>query len=147
MSMALSAGISTFWEAAKQIVGALLALVLVCALAWVVLRWINRRMPSLGGGSTKRLITVLDRVAVGKNAVVLLLHVAGRVMLVAVSDHAIEKLAEYDAENGEFEVPDTPENPSFAAALKDAAAKAGFLKKDPAKGGEDGADGGGQDEE
>lgn len=143
----MSAGLATFWEAAKQIIGALLALVLVCALAWVVLRWINQRMPSLGGGSTKRLITVLDRVAVGKNAVVLLLHVGGRVMLVAVSDHAIEKLAEFDAENGEFEVPATPDNPSFAAALKDAASKAGFLKKDPERDGEHRDDGGGQDEE
>lgn len=112
------------WEAIREIGGVILALVLVLLLAWLVLRWLNNRMPGLGGGSTERMIRVLDRVAVGKNVVVLLVRVKDTVMLVAVSDHAIEKLAEFDAADGSFDVKKAAaENPSFAAALKDAVAK------------------------
>ncbi|MDL2327177.1 flagellar biosynthetic protein FliO [Ruminococcaceae bacterium OttesenSCG-928-A11] len=115
------------WEVVRDLVTTLLALVLVLVLAWLALRWLNRRMPGMGGGSTERLIKVLDRVTVGKSTVLVLVRVKDTVMLVAVSDHAVEKLAEYDAAGGAFDIQKAAQtNPSFADALRDTLAKSRF---------------------
>jgi flagellar biosynthetic protein FliO len=97
----------------------LLALVLVLFLAWLLLRWMNRRVPGMGGGG--RLIKVLDRTQAGKNSSILLLRVQDKVFLVAVSEHAIEKLYEFDDSDGQIAPPKAPEYASFSNTLKDAA--------------------------
>ncbi|MDL2294136.1 flagellar biosynthetic protein FliO [Ruminococcaceae bacterium OttesenSCG-928-D13] len=115
------------WEVFRDLLTTLLALVLVLVLAWLALRWLNRRVPGMGGGSTERLIKVLDRVTVGKNTVLVLVQVKNTVMLVAVGDHTVEKLAEFDAADGAFDIPKAAQqNPSFADALKDTLAKSRF---------------------
>lgn len=114
-----------WWDAATSIGGMLLALVLVLFLAWVALRFLNKRMPGLGGGGASRAIHVLDRVMVGKNSSVILLRVKDTVMLVAFSEHGVQKLYEFAAEEGEYEPARPGELPSFTAALRDAAKKLG----------------------
>lgn len=116
------------YEVVLRVISALAALVVVLLLAWLLLRWLNKRMPGMSGGSA-RMITVLDRVAVGKSGVVLLLRVQDKVFLVAVNEHAIEKLHEFEDPEGIMKLPDVVANPSFAEALKDAAGKVGFGKK------------------
>ena len=126
------------WSLAWRIVGTLLALALVCLLAWALLRWINRLQPGMSG-SSKRLIRILDRVSVSKNQSLLLVRVQNAVMLVAFNEHTAVKLAEFDAAKGGFDPEtssDTP--PSFSSALRDTLSRAGFSpfgKKDGRNGG------------
>lgn len=115
-------------EALGQILWVVIALALVLGLAWVLLRWMNKRVPGMGGGA--RLIKVLDRVALGKSGSLLLVRVQDKVLLVAFSERAVEKLCEFDDPDGTLSLPDVVDTPSFAAALKDAAAKIGIGGKD-----------------
>lgn len=120
-----------FGETILRILGAIAALALVLFLAYVILRWLNKRMPGVGGGaSSGRMITVLDRVTLGKNSSILLVRVQDRVFLVGISEHAVQTLAEFDDPDGELTLPAAGENPGFSAAMKDAVAKMGFGKKD-----------------
>ncbi|MDL2219917.1 flagellar biosynthetic protein FliO [Ruminococcaceae bacterium OttesenSCG-928-O06] len=115
-------------EAVLQLVGAILGLIVVLLLAWVLLSWLSRRLPGVSGGAG-RMIQILDRVSVGRNSVILLVRAGGKVFLVAVSDHAVEKLCEFDDEAGEF-VPAVPAQAvPFSDALRDAAKKFGFKGK------------------
>lgn len=112
--------------------GAMVALILVLLAAWLLLRWMNNRMPGMGSGGASRLVKVLDRVPVGKNSSILLLRVQDKVLLVAVTEHGAEKLCEFDDPDGLI-APDTPagEVPGFAAVLKDTARK--MMGKEPAQ--------------
>ncbi len=78
-----------------RITGAIVALVLVLLSAWLILRWIGKKMPGVSGGSA-RLIQVLDRYGVGRGSTLLLIRVQSKVMLVAISEHTAEKLCEFD---------------------------------------------------
>lgn len=115
-----------FGEMLLRILSAIAALALVLFLAWLVLRWINKRVPGMGGGASGRMITVLDRISVGKNSYIVLLRVQDKVLLVGISDHAVEKLYELDDPEGKMKLSERPEAPSFTDAMKDAAAKMGF---------------------
>lgn len=118
-------------ETIMRILGAIAALALVLFLAYILLRWLNKRMPGLGaGGAAGKMITVLDRVTLGKNSSILLVRVQDRVFLVGISENAVQTLAEFDDPEGELTLPDKGENPSFSEAMKDAVAKMGFGKKD-----------------
>lgn len=128
-----------FWEYAGRFVAAIIALALVLACAWLLLRWMNRRVPGLSGGAN-RLIQILDRVSVGKTSSIILLRVQDKVILVAVSEHAMEKLYEFDDPDGEIALPPAAEFPNFSDALKDAAKR--FQKR----GKNNGDDGGNKDE-
>jgi flagellar biogenesis protein FliO len=132
----LGGGSLSGWSVALQFIGALVALALVLLLAWVVLRWVNKRRPGYGGGNASRAIRVLDRVVVGRNSTLLLLRVKDTVMLVAVSEHAIQKLAEYDASEADCAPHTAADLPSFAQALRDAGKKLGLGKKDGGDGDE-----------
>lgn len=125
-------GSSSGWDIAGQMMGALVALILVLLAAWLLLRWVNKRLPGLGGGSTSRLVTVLDRVPIGRNSSILLLRVQDKVLLVAMTEHGAEKLCEFDDPDGMI-APDTPaaDVPGFAAVLKETALK--MVGKQPAR--------------
>lgn len=100
--------------------GAVLSLALVLGCAYVLLRWINRRVPGMSGGSG-RLIQVLDRVSVGRSGSILLVRIKDKVMLLGISDHAVEKLCEFDDPDETMVLPKAEDLPSFSQALKDAA--------------------------
>lgn len=118
-----------YWDAAAKILGTLAALVLVLLLAWLLLRWMNKRMPGVSGGA-QRAIKVLDRLPVGKNGTILLLRVQDKVLLVAVGERGAEKLYEFDDPDGKFDLPKPGGTTGFSDALKDAAKKMGLGKKD-----------------
>lgn len=111
-----------FWELVSRVLGAVLALALVLASAWLLLRWINRRIPGMSGGSG-RLIQVLDRVSAGRNGSLMLIRIKEKVMLIGISDNHVEKLCEFDDPDETMKLPTPQDLPSFTDALKDAAKK------------------------
>lgn len=86
----------------------LLALVAVCILAWVVLRWSAKA--GLGGGG--RHLEVLERLALDHRRGVVLVRAGGRVLLLGVGENAAPTLLT------ELDPKDVP---------RDAAAKVSFL--------------------
>lgn len=117
-------------ETIVRILSAIAALALVLVLAYLFLRWLNRRVPGVGAGSAPgKMITVLDRVTLSRTSSILLVRVQDRVFLVGISEHAIETLAELDDPEGKLKLPDPGDNPTFSAALKDAVGKMGFGSK------------------
>lgn len=121
----------SFWEAIIRVLGAILALALVLFLAWLVLRLLNRAMPGLQGTSAGRgrFVQVLERIPYGKGTTLLLLRVQNTVMLVACTEHAVEKLWEIEDADGSFQPPAPGEMPSFADSLKSAAGRMGLGKR------------------
>ena len=118
-----------FLEVAGRIVTAILSLVLVLALAYFVLRWMGKRAPGVMSGKG-RMITVLDRVSTGRNSGMMLVRVGERVLLVAYSEHNVEKVYDFDDPDGKFVPPLPPGNMmNFSDALKEAASKFGAGKK------------------
>ena len=123
-----------FGEVVLRILGAILALAFVLFLAWFCLRFLNRRIPGFGGGGG-RMITVLDRVNLGKNNGLFLVRVEDKVFLIGMSEHAVSTIREFDDPEGKLTLPERPENIPFTEALKEAAAK---LKDRSGKGGGEG---------
>ncbi len=121
--------ITTLLGTSMRVVMTILALALVLFLAWALLRWMNRRMPGMAGGGAARMIKVLDRVQAGKSSTLLLVRVQDKVFLLGAGDRGVDKICEFDDPEGKLLPPAIGEPPSFAAALRDAAAKAGFGKK------------------
>lgn len=119
----------SWWEITVRMFGLVAALALVLFLAWAVMRWMNKRLPGLGGGGGGRLIHVLERMPVGKSGQLLLVRVQDKVLFVAVSEHNAEKLCEFDDPEGLITGPEVMENPSFSEALKDAMGKIGLGNK------------------
>lgn len=75
----------------------LLALVGVCLLAWVALRWMANAGVGTGAGKRMR---VLERVAVDPRRALVLVEVGGRVLLLGTGDGAAPSLiAEIDAKS------------------------------------------------
>ncbi len=120
-----------FGETILRILGALAALALVLFLAWFILRWMGSRMGGTPGGA-KRLLNILDRVSFGKNSSLLLVRVQSKVYFLAVSDHAIAKIGEFDDPDGEIQTPPPGEMIPFSDAMKQAMQK---LKKPKGPGG------------
>lgn len=112
-----------FGEIILRMLGAIAALAAVLFLAWYILRWINKRVPGAGNSGHGRLLNVLDRVNTGKNSSLLLVRVKDKVFLVAVSEHAIEKISEFDDPDETMKLPATSESIPFSDALKQAASK------------------------
>lgn len=70
-------------------------------------------------GGTGHMIEVLDRMGLGQEKQLLVVKAAGKVLLLGVTAHHIEKLEELDA--GELpEAPPSPQSGAFFAALKSA---------------------------
>lgn len=124
----------SFLEVVFRLLGAIAALAFVLFLAWVVLRWAGKHTAGSSARSG-RMIQILDRVSTGRNSSVLLLRVQDKVLVVAMSEHAIEKLCEIDDPGQEFKQPETPESVSFSVALKDAVSKMGLGTNNKPKGG------------
>ncbi|NLW78099.1 MAG: flagellar biosynthetic protein FliO [Ruminococcaceae bacterium] len=114
------------WGTILRVLGTIAALVLVLFLAWLLLRWMNKRMPGMSGSG--KMIKVLDRTAAGKNSSILLLRVEDKVLLVAISEHAIEKLCEFDDPDEQIKPPPTPDYPSFSSTLRNATKNLGRPK-------------------
>ncbi|MCI8649736.1 MAG: flagellar biosynthetic protein FliO [Anaerotruncus sp.] len=68
---------------------------LVLLLAYFCTRYLSGRMSVIQCGSSK--VEVLDRVMLGPDRSLLLIRTAGRVLLLGVTAHHIEKLEELDA--------------------------------------------------
>lgn len=91
----------------------LLALAVVCILAWVVLKWGARR--GLGGASRGR-VKVLERIPLDRGRSLYLVSIGERVLLVGAGDgSAPSLLAELDPD----ELPPAPERPEGFAELVD----------------------------
>lgn len=117
-------------EIVLRLLGVMVALGVVLFLAWLTLRFMNRKMPGMAGGSS-RLIQVLDRVSTGRSSSLMLIRVQDTVMLVAFSEHTVQKLCEFDDPEGKMKLPEMTGafTGSFASALKDAATRAGLKPK------------------
>ncbi len=110
-------------ETVLRILGALVALVFVLLLAWFILQWLGKRMNGLAPGTGGRLLNVLDRVSFGKGGSLLLVRVDKKVFLIAVSEHAIEKIAELDDPDENLRLPDVTGTAPFGETFKEALAK------------------------
>lgn len=88
----------------------LLALLAVCILAWVVLRWASRK--GLGIGRGKR-IRVLEKMPLDARRALHLVEVGGRVLLVGTGDAAAPTLLT------EIDPQSLPETSAPAASFKD----------------------------
>lgn len=111
-----------------RLMGVLVVLVLVLLAAWMLLRWMNKKMPGMGTGGNARLIRVLDRVAVSRTSSILLLRVQDKVFLVAITEHGAEKLSEFDDPDGTITPPIPQEGSAFSSILLDTAKR--FVRKD-----------------
>ena len=72
----------------------LLALLVVCALAYTVLRWGVRRL--YGGATGGGRVRVLERVPLDPRRTLYLVEVGGKVLLLGAGDGAMTTLAEID---------------------------------------------------
>lgn len=104
----------------STLLGAVFALALVLFCAWVILRFINKRIPGLSGGASGRLIKVLDRVNVTRSSCILLLRVEEKVLLVSMTEHSSETLCEFQDPEGKIVQPPAEPLPDFSTAMKDA---------------------------
>lgn len=126
-----------YGEALLRIIGAIAALALVLFLAWLMMRWLGRRMPGLSTGQS-RLIKVLDKTSFGRNSGLLLVRVHDKVLLIGFTDHATTTLGEFDDPEGKIAKVEDVAQPSFTEALKGAAEQLGFKRdKNGQDGGED----------
>lgn len=89
----------------------LLALIAVCILAWVVLRWASRK--GFAMGSTSGRVRVLERVALDPRRSLYLVQVGDRVLLLGAGEGASPALlAELDPDA----LPEAPAAPKLAFA-------------------------------
>lgn len=84
------------------------ALVLVCVLAWVLLRWGAKRGLGLGQGQRMR---VIERVALDARRSLFLVEVAGKVLLLGVGDGSAPTLL------SEIDKDQLPADPPARAAM------------------------------
>jgi flagellar protein FliO/FliZ len=77
-----------------------LALGLVCGLAYVIFRWVLPRMQSFGG-TGRHLVRVVDRVGLDARKSLYVIEVAGRWLLVSSSEAGVQLVSELDAETAE----------------------------------------------
>ncbi|HWS54008.1 MAG TPA: flagellar biosynthetic protein FliO [Pyrinomonadaceae bacterium] len=105
-----------------MLVQTLLALGLVCGLAYVIFRWLLPRLSAVGrpGG----MVRVVERAPLDARNSLYVVEVAGRWLLVASSEKGVELVSELDAASaGEAERAAVVKRPSFggdAAAVREA---------------------------
>ncbi|MEG1699288.1 MAG: flagellar biosynthetic protein FliO [Oscillospiraceae bacterium] len=117
-----------FWSGIGAIFTMLISLVFVLFLAWYLLRWMGKKMPSSGQSGS---IKILDRVNIGREKWIMIVQAGDKTLLVGMSDNAISTLCEFDA-NTEFAAKETPKETDFVALLQNA------VKKFPTKRGHEG---------
>lgn len=99
-----------------SLVGMLGGFFLILFLAYWATRIIGRGYAASGAG---RMIEVLDRVGLGQEKQLLVVKAAGKVLLLGVTAHHIERLEELEA--GALPAPaPAPQSGAFFAALKSA---------------------------
>lgn len=99
-----------------SLVGMLGGFFLILFLAYWATRVIGRGYAANGTG---RMIEVLDRAGLGQEKQLLVVKAAGKVLLLGVTAHHIEKLEELDA-GALPQSPPPPQSGAFFAALKSA---------------------------
>lgn len=77
-----------------------LALGLVCGLAYVIFRWVLPRLQNFSGAG-HHLVRVVDRVGLDARKSLYVIEVAGRWLLVASSESGVQLISELDAESAE----------------------------------------------
>ena len=98
------------------LLSAMLSLVLVLLLAWLLLRWMGKRMP-LQSGSTGRHIRVLDRVIFAQDKYLVLVKVAEKTLLVGFSGNSVENLSEIDDPDDTLLEPPPQNDNKFSSLL------------------------------
>lgn len=99
-----------------SLVGMLGGFFLILFLAYWATRLIGNGYAAAGTG---RMIEVLDRMGLGQEKQLLVVKAAGKVLLLGVTAHHIEKLEELDA-GALPDLPSSPQGGAFFAALKSA---------------------------
>ena len=99
-----------------SLVGMLGGFFLILFLAYWATKVLARGYAAGGAG---RMIEVLDRMGLGQEKQLLVVRAAGKVLLLGVTAHHIEKLEELDAA-ALPEPPPSPQSGAFFAALKSA---------------------------
>ena len=80
------------------------------AVLFYALRKLNKRISTAGGR-----LKVLDRVSIGRDGMLLVVSVCGKVMLVGVTSQRIEKLCDLDVSEEEYSA--GQQNPDFASVF------------------------------
>lgn len=75
----------------------LVALAIVCGLAYVVLRWVLPRL-QIAGASQSRLIKIVDLVALDANRKIYLVEMANRWMLISSSEAGVHLIKEFETD-------------------------------------------------
>jgi len=83
------------------------------------LRKLTKRVSVTVGGKLR----ILDRANIGRDSVILVISVCGKLMLIGVSGQSVQKLAELDMSEEEYSAVAVPENSGFFDVFS------GFLKK------------------
>lgn len=99
------------------------------AVLFYALRKLNKRI-STGGGRLK----VLDRISIGRDGMLLVVSVCGRVMLVGVTSQRIEKLCDLDVSEEEYSA--GQQNPDFMSVFSAMMGKKAEQGESPEKQGE-----------
>jgi len=105
----------TLWHA----LGMLFITVLILVLAYLTSRWIATHGDSWTGGGGGEHFRVLTRIGVGRNASLLVLYVCGRCLLLGVTEQNVTLLKEWDGEDAEAWLSDTPPDAGFLGVLRD----------------------------
>ncbi len=99
-----------------SLIGMLGGFFLILFLAYWAARLLGRGYAASGAG---RMVEVLDRMSLGQEKQLLVVKAAGKVLLLGVTAHHIERLEELDAD-ALPEPPPVPQGGAFLAALKSA---------------------------
>lgn len=86
-------GTSFFW----LFVQTLLALGLVCGLAYVLFRFVMPRLQQATGGASRSMVRIVDRTGIEARKSLLVIEVAGRWLLIATSEAGVQLISELDA--------------------------------------------------
>lgn len=84
------------FQLALSMIGTLLLMVAIFVGAFFVSKWVAKRYQAPGSSGFQGNMEVLERVVVGKDQCLLLVKVTGRVFLLGVTPHQIEKIEEMD---------------------------------------------------
>ena len=88
----MGSGLSFLW----MMVQTILALSVVCGLAYVLFRVI---LPKLSfSGSANSMVRIVDRVSIDARKSLCVIEVAGKWMLIAISENGVQLVSELDAE-------------------------------------------------
>lgn len=112
-----------FW----MFVQTLIALALVCGLAYVLFRWVMPRLQNVSG-SGHSMVRVVDRVGLEARKSLIVIEVAGRWLLIASSEAGVQLISELDATTAEEAAEEAARlRPNFRATAQ--SARAAFAER------------------